>query len=55
MENELLNHYNNIVFAVEKFVGTKQDHINLEISLNAIKKKLFDEETSAPPLADGGL
>jgi vacuolar-type H+-ATPase subunit C/Vma6 len=55
MNEELLNHFNNIVFAVEKFVGTKQDHINLEISLNAIKKKLFDEENTSTVIDNGKL
>jgi len=47
----LVQHFNNICVAVEKYVGTKQDHINLEIGLNAIKKKLFDEkiDTSLSP------
>ena len=47
----LVQHFNNVCVAVENFVGKKQDHINLEISLNAIKKKLFDEkiDTSLSP------
>lgn len=46
MENqsELMQHFNNICVAVDKFVGTKQDHIALQTSLDAIKKKLFEKD-----------
>lgn len=46
MENqsELMQHYNNICVAVDKYVGTKQEHITLQMSLEIIKKKLFDKD-----------
>lgn len=46
MENEqeiMKQHFANISVAVEKFVGTKADHIALELALNAIKEKLFND------------
>lgn len=52
MENQLsekealMQHFNNICVAVDKFVGTKQDHINLQMALETIKVKLFNEETN---------
>ena len=43
-EQEIMQqHFANITIAVEKFVGTKQDHIALELALNAIKEKLFTD------------
>jgi len=43
-ENEIMQqHFANISIAVEKFVGTKADHIALELALNAIKEKLFTD------------
>jgi len=46
MENqsELMQHYNNICVAVDKYVGTKQEHVTLQMSLDAIKKKLFEKD-----------
>lgn len=46
-EKEILTqHFNNICVAVDKFVGTKQDHINLQLAIEAIKGKLFNEENN---------
>ena len=43
-ENEIMQqHFANISIAVEKYIGTKQEHIALEIALNAIKEKLFTD------------
>ena len=43
-EQEIMQqHFTNITIAVEKFVGTKADHIALELALNAIKEKLFTD------------
>lgn len=41
-QEKLQQYFNNVAVAVDKFVGTKQDHINLQISLEAIKAKLFE-------------
>lgn len=35
---------NNIAIALDKYVGTKQDHIILEQSFSLIKKQLTSEE-----------
>ena len=43
-ENEIMQqHFANISIAVEKYIGTKQEHIALELALNAIKEKLFTD------------
>jgi hypothetical protein len=36
--------FNNLVAVAEKFIGTKQEHIAIEQSLNLIKEKLFKDE-----------
>jgi len=41
-EQEIMQqHFANICIVVEKYIGTKQEHIALELALNAIKEKLF--------------
>ena len=51
-EQELIKHFNNICVAVDKFVGTKQDHVYLEESLKAIKDKLFKPVTTDKQVDD---
>lgn len=48
-EQELKIHFDNVAVAAEKFIGTKKEHIQIEVSLLAIKEALFpkkDEETT---------
>ena len=48
-EQELKIHFDNVAVAAEKFIGTKKEHIQIEVSLLAIKEALFpkkDEKTT---------
>ena len=40
-KTELEKHLNNVAVAVDKFVGTNLENINLQIAMDAIKKELF--------------
>lgn len=44
MNKELEQHFNNICVAVDKYIGTKQEHINLQIAIEAIKSELFKKD-----------
>lgn len=46
--SDLEKHFNNIVIAVEAYKGTKQEHVNLEIALSAIKNELFKKDEKPP-------
>ncbi|WP_288983217.1 hypothetical protein [uncultured Flavobacterium sp.] len=43
-QKELEQHFNNVCIAVDKYVGTKQEHINLQIAIDVIKSELFKKK-----------
>ena len=49
MQITLEQAFNNLVAVAEKFIGTKQEHIAIEQSLNLIKEKLFKDEIQTTP------
>ena len=44
-QKELEQHFNNVCIAVDKYVGTKQEHINLQIAIDVIKSELLDRKS----------